>query len=1623
MEPVFDANVKKKRKPDSKVCCFICSAQSSEECISQPSNYSYEKLCECLIKRAKYGEEDSDRIVKNFGSEFNIERLKENNVKWHRSCYQTITHKKVIDRLKKKFECVQSTANDQGLSKECIEPQKTAISSEGIAFTRSQTVVYEKDKCFFCDQTADRKEKLRKVSTDKAGRNLREAIELRNDDKLRVRLSEAIDSNDAHAIDVLYHRKCWTQHVTNILRSHMQKLDENSSSEQRCVSSIAAEVEFINIVEEKLSEGKVYAIDVLEETYKSICASHNVLGLAMSRKQLKVFIETELSDKEIEFSRPRQRNRSERVSMKCTREVLLAEAESYGDQKMRELNVLFQAANIIRSIVLESKPWHFDGSVPEDFSDIIPNELNSFFKWCIGGKRSILPEMKEKHDEVERRSRHMSQIMMSNCLSRRQVENKLSTQFYHTRELPLQVAMGLTIHGSTRSQFLVNLVHSIGCSIDYRHVLKLETQIAASVLKRIQENNGVYIPPDIAPNRFIHCAVDNLDFSEDTADGRRTLHGTVITVYQIKKESDTCLPLSLSSSNECLVQSFDSALPIIQTFANPPNWKTCSPLPVASTTQNNHQNIVNEAVFDDAVWFFLRHYILTSCKEPVTYSPTWAGYNSLMVDLKPVSRVAMLPMIPEPPTSRSVQVTVMEQLEKLNKSIHDTSSVVEPMKKRVVVTADMALYKPIKQLEMTVKDLKGKWLLKPGELHIIIAQLRTIGELIEGSGIPELWVECDLYSAATKKQILDGRHIRRAIEAHITTVSALTSLLLEEFEKENPGQLDCLKPLLQELVEGLTVNNKEQLKTVHKALVSTMKGGQVLEEVERFTATRKLKHPLFKLACTYMDMVQEMMNFIRAVRTSHWRLYLSSLHKFVKYFFAFNRLNYARMITLYLSEMENLESEDPEIWKQFMEGNWVVNRSLVPFCALGADEALEHQNRKLKVRGGLVGITLNENARNRFFLANSELTRIASETDRMMGCHKTEQSKHHEVSVIVQQRQDKNVLQLKEAFENTTNPFHCKTEELIHILTQRVFPQEIKVSLDSVAKVGQDLHNIFLDQRVYSNNIQFWDPLKKNCIKTCKTVTKKVKIALKDKTLAIKTDLSLISRLLIASRSRPDIDLRYNLSNYEFSALPKSLFAVDGSMHHCLAKYKLIDALESMEVLHSEDDYDNRDFATTPNVEENVQLQEAAAIVDGMALLHTYHKPNTVKTVLELGVSFSKYIGNKFSNYSEVHVIFDSYRDNSLKKAMRDIRQKGSDPIQYKIRPETKIASIPMNKLLAHDKTKDELTEFLSEHLRQFGLTHNKRFVMSWRDTAASSHGIDVSSLSSTQEEADTKIILHAAYLSQKGTKTIHVFSPDTDVFILALRRYPQLSQDLAIFLGRGMKRFVQLNPIYRALGPLKASALPGLHSLSGADVTGSFAGKGKLKWWKTFNSTSENMLEALAKLGTTQCLTEDVRATLEAFICQLYIPNTSLTDIGAVRWLLFTQKQYEDEALPPTRFALDPALLRAHLQCFEWNQDLIQHPNNLPPSDFGWKKVDNTYEPVVCTKPCAPELILELCRCSCFQRRCAPPCTCHSNGLRCTEMCRCEGHPDHCDNMGECGQSDDEDLGLSEICIESDDD
>ena len=50
----------------------------------------------------------------------------------------------------------------------------------------------------------------------------------------------------------------------------------------------------------------------------------------------------------------------------------------------------------------------------------------------------------------------------------------------------------------------------------------------------------------------------------------------------------------------------------------------------------------------------------------------------------------------------------------------------------------------------------------------------------------------------------------------------------------------------------------------------------------------------------------------------------------------------------------------------------------IPFTYVGADHAYEHLNRQMKVKSGLVGISNNVDARQMFFLATPEMSRMST---------------------------------------------------------------------------------------------------------------------------------------------------------------------------------------------------------------------------------------------------------------------------------------------------------------------------------------------------------------------------------------------------------------------------------------------------------------------------------------------------------------------------------------------------------------------------------------------------------------------------------------------------------------------
>ena len=178
--------------------------------------------------------------------------------------------------------------------------------------------------------------------------------------------------------------------------------------------------------------------------------------------------------------------------------------------------------------------------------------------------------------------------------------------------------------------------------------------------------------------------------------------------------------------------------------------------------------------------------------------------------------------------------------------------------------------------------------------------------------------------------------------------------------------------------------------------------------------------------------------------------------------------------------------------------------------------------------------------------------------------------------------------------------------------------------------------------------------------------------------------------------------------------------------------------------------------------------------------------------------------------------------------------------------------------------------------------------------------------------------------------------------------------------------------PIFQSLCLAKAAALPAFHALSGADNTGSFSGKGKLACWKVFSRADDDVITALANLGTTEHSDEDTIKKVEKFVCHLYQPITSTFQVNELRLGLFKKKQAQSERLPPTQGALSEAILRAHYQTMVCNKDNVPNPNIPSPENYWWKKDSNEWLPVMTTTPPAPEAIIEMVKCGSGKQQCS---------------------------------------------------
>ena len=168
-------------------------------------------------------------------------------------------------------------------------------------------------------------------------------------------------------------------------------------------------------------------------------------------------------------------------------------------------------------------------------------------------------------------------------------------------------------------------------------------------------------------------------------------------------------------------------------------------------------------------------------------------------------------------------------------------------------------------------------------------------------------IESDILAAGSVNGILSGKHYNRSIRAHKLIYEAMQRLRVKAFLKslpENDERRCDFNSVGVALLDSVDSNNFLEV-------CGSEVFNKFQEEFQKFVDGRHQQSPKFAFWSNYIDMVLLLLLFIRATRTSDWRLHLSALRSMIPWFFATDRVNYARYAPCYWLEMTLLDKTHP----------------------------------------------------------------------------------------------------------------------------------------------------------------------------------------------------------------------------------------------------------------------------------------------------------------------------------------------------------------------------------------------------------------------------------------------------------------------------------------------------------------------------------------------------------------------------------------------------------------------------------------------------------------------------------------------------------------------------------------
>ena len=237
---------------------------------------------------------------------------------------------------------------------------------------------------------------------------------------------------------------------------------------------------------------------------------------------------------EICFVPSNQENKPEKLTTKLTqtKAVKLHEEELIDALESRLLSNLAQKIRNKSKLAVLNQSWQFEG----DFSTYPMSALLlTFMKWILLGPTTNFDINANKTLIFENLIKTITQFVSQNVKACKQSQYHIETSsktLYSKIETPLNVGLGLYVYHIRRNKKLTNFLLDLYVGANYHKIVDIKKSFVDAVLAKNTENNGVFITSTINKENPVFFAIDNVDLTIDTPDGKRLMHGTGTVVYQ-----------------------------------------------------------------------------------------------------------------------------------------------------------------------------------------------------------------------------------------------------------------------------------------------------------------------------------------------------------------------------------------------------------------------------------------------------------------------------------------------------------------------------------------------------------------------------------------------------------------------------------------------------------------------------------------------------------------------------------------------------------------------------------------------------------------------------------------------------------------------------------------------------------------------------------------------------------------------------------------------------------------------------------------------------------------------------------------------------------------------------------